>query len=82
MTITLRPDQERIFTQALSTGAYQNPDEVIQRALEMLNGQDQWLLENRAAVDAKIRRGLEQLDRGEGIPENELDLYLARLKAQ
>jgi predicted transcriptional regulator len=34
------------------------------------------------SVDAKIRRGLEQLERGEGIPEDELDAYLARLKAQ
>ncbi len=40
-----------------------------------------WLRENRDAVDAKIRRGLEQLDRGEGIAEDELDAYLARRKA-
>ena len=82
MTITLNPDHERMITQALSTGAYQSPDEVIERALEMLNSQEQWLLENRAAIDAKIRRGLEQLDRGEGIPEEELDAHLAKLKAQ
>lgn len=42
---------------------------------------DQWLMENRELVNAKIRRGLEQLERGEGIPEDELDAYLARLKA-
>ena len=28
-----------------------------------------------------IRSGIEELDRGEGIPEDELDAYLARLKA-
>ena len=32
-------------------------------------------------ANAKIRRGIEQLDRGEGIPEDQLDDYLARLKA-
>ena len=37
---------------------------------------------NREIVDAKIRRGLHQLDRGEGIPEDELDACLARLKAR
>ncbi len=52
------------------------------KALEMLHSTDQWLLENRAAIDAKIRRGIEQLDRGEGIPEDALDGYLAKLKAQ
>jgi len=35
----------------------------------------------RSAV-AKIRRGTDQLDRGEGIPEDQLDAYLAKLKAQ
>ena len=82
MTITLLPDQERVITQAMRTGAYQSPDEVVGRALEMLNSQEQWLQENRAAIDAKIRCGIEQLDRGEGISEDELDAHLAKPKAQ
>jgi hypothetical protein len=32
-----------------------------------------WLLENREAINAKVKRGIEQLDRGEGIPEDQLD---------
>jgi hypothetical protein len=43
--------------------------------------QDRWLLENREAISAKIRRGLEQLDRGEGISEGQLSAYLAELRA-
>jgi hypothetical protein len=42
--------------------------------------QDRWLLVNRELNDEKICRGLEQLERGEGMPEDELDGYLARLK--
>ena len=38
--------------------------------------------ESRDAIDAKIRRGIEQLDRGEGISEDQLDAYLAKLKAK
>lgn len=82
MTITLLPEQERLVSDALRSGSYRSAEEVIQRALEMLHAQEQWLLENRAAIDAKIRRGIEQLDRGEGIPEEELDSHLARLKAR
>jgi hypothetical protein len=41
-----------------------------------------WLVENRETINMKIRRGLDQLDRGEGIPEDQLDAYLADLKAQ
>ena len=29
-----------------------------------------------------IATGIEELERGEGIPEDQLDAYLARLKAQ
>ncbi len=43
---------------------------------------DEWLMAHREANDARIRTGIEELERGEGIPEDELDAYLARLKAQ
>jgi predicted transcriptional regulator len=39
-------------------------------------------MENREAIDAKIRRGIAQLDRGETIPEDRLDAYMARQKAK
>jgi predicted transcriptional regulator len=38
--------------------------------------------QNRETNNAKIRRGIEQLDRGEGIPEDQLDAYLAKLKTK
>jgi hypothetical protein len=38
--------------------------------------------ENQNTVKTKIQRGLDQLDRGEGIPEDQLDFYLAELKAR
>jgi antitoxin ParD1/3/4 len=82
MAITLKPDQEHRIEKALRSGAYQSADEVIDRALEMLGEQDAWLAANRETVDSKIRRGMAELDRGEGIPEDGLDAYLARLKNQ
>jgi len=57
-------------------------EEVLLRLLETQEEQDRWLLENQEANNAKIRRGIEQLDRGEGIPEDRLDAYLAELKAK
>jgi len=82
MTIHLKPDQEHRIAEAVRSGAYQGPDEVIDRALEVLHAHDQWLTANAQAIDRKIRRGIEELDRGEGIPEDELDAHLERLKAQ
>jgi len=81
MTIQLKPEQEHRIAEAVRSGAYQNPDEVIDRALEVLHERDEWLLANRQAVDAKIRRGIEELDRGEGIPEDKLVAHLKALKA-
>ena len=82
MTIQLKPEQESRIAEALRSGAYQSPDEVIERALEVLHERDEWLMANRQTVDAKIRRGIEELNRGEGIPEDKLNELLARLKAQ
>jgi hypothetical protein len=55
---------------------------VIDRALEVLHEQDEWLMANRETHETKIRTGIEELERGEGIAEDQLDAYLARLKAQ
>lgn len=44
--------------------------------------QDRWLLENRESINTKIRRGIDELDRGEGIPDDQLDAHLAKLKSQ
>jgi hypothetical protein len=73
--------QARIQRQLQATGAG-SVEEVLLRLLETQEEQDRWLLENRQANNAKIRRGIEQLDRGEGIPEDRLDAYLAELKAK
>jgi predicted transcriptional regulator len=57
-------------------------EELLARLLETQEEQDRWLLENREWIDAKIRRGTAQLDRGEGIPEDQLDAHLKALKAK
>jgi len=73
--------EARIQRQIQATGSRSVEDALI-RLLETQEEQDRWLLENRAVIDAKIRRGIGQLDRGEGIPEDRLDAYLANLKTQ
>ena len=40
--------------------------------------QDESLLESEKVVDAKIRRGLAELDRGEGVLDDELDKHPQR----
>jgi predicted transcriptional regulator len=71
----------RLQKQLKSTGS-QSVEEVLHHLLETQEEQDRWLLENREAINAQIRRGIEQLDRGEGIPDNKLEAHLTKLKAK
>lgn len=73
--------EARIQKQMQATGAA-SAEEALLRLLETQEEQDRWLLENQNAINAKIKRGIDQLDRGEGIPEDQLDAYIANLKAQ
>lgn len=83
MNIEIRDSalQARIQKQLELTGSG-SVEELLGRLLETQEEQDRWLLENRAAIDAKIRHGIGQLDRGEGIPEERLDAHLKSLKAK
>jgi predicted transcriptional regulator len=83
MNIEIRDEAlaARIQRQIQATGS-SSIEEFLLRLLETQEEQDRWLLENREANNAKIRRGIDQLDRGEGIPDDQLDAYLAKLKAR
>ena len=73
--------EARIQKQLQVTGSG-SVEEVLLPLLEIQEERDRWLLENRETINAKTRRGIDQLDRGEGIPEDELDAHLAKLKNQ
>jgi hypothetical protein len=71
--------EARLRKQLQATGSG-SVEEVLLHLLETQEEQDRWLLDNRDMINAKIQRGIEQLERGEGIPEDQLDAYLAKLK--
>jgi post-segregation antitoxin (ccd killing protein) len=83
MNIEIRDSalQARIQKQLELTGSG-SVEELLARLLETQEEQDRWLHENREAINGKIRRGIAQLDRGEGIPEDQLDARLKALKAK
>jgi len=73
--------EARIQKQLQATGSA-SVEEVLLRLLETQEEQDRWLSENQETINAKIRRGIYQLDRSQGIPEDQLDAHLADLKAK
>src|SRR5712691_10839642 len=81
MTIEIRDAalEARLKKQLQSTGS-RSVEEVLLHLLETQEEQDRWLSEKREAINAQIRRGIEQLDRGEGIPDYQLQAHLKELR--
>jgi antitoxin ParD1/3/4 len=80
MNISLTPELERMVDERVKTGRYATASEVIREGLRLLEEQEQLKLQRLAAVRQKIDRGLEQLDKGQGIPGSEARVRLRRSK--
>ena len=64
MAMQIPADIEARIQQKLAEGFFSDADEVIREAMRLLDQQDR----QREEFRAKFRSGLDQLDRGEGIP--------------
>ncbi len=64
----------------LETSGSKSVEELLLRLIDSQEEHDKWLVENREFIRGKIERGIAQLDRGEGISEDQLDRYLAEWK--
>jgi Arc/MetJ-type ribon-helix-helix transcriptional regulator len=68
MAIELKPEHQKVIDSAIRSGAYHDPDEVLDQAFEIIRVQlssEDWLTEQREAVAAKIALGFAQAERGE-----------------
>ncbi len=78
MNISLTPGLEKLVNDKLQSGLYASASEVIREALRLLQERDELKRQELETVRAKIRRGVEQPDRGEGIPAS---VAVARMRA-
>jgi antitoxin ParD1/3/4 len=67
MTIHLKPEIERLIQQDVERGPYETADEFVERAVQLLHEQEEWLSENRVDMAAKIAEGYASAHRGELI---------------
>jgi len=65
MTVDLKPEIEAIIQKQLRSGAYSKPEEVIERALEFLVAEEDWLAANRAEIAAQVEEGWDETQKGE-----------------
>ncbi|MEH2293297.1 type II toxin-antitoxin system ParD family antitoxin [Nostoc sp.] len=67
MNITLKPEVEQFIQAQIASGRFANAEEVISKALKLLEERDkeyqEWVEETRQKVDVAIA----ELERGEGL---------------
>jgi antitoxin ParD1/3/4 len=63
MSVTLSPRAEALIREKVAAGPYRSADEVIEAALDALDER-----ERLAQLRAMLQVGIDQLDRGEGMP--------------
>ena len=67
MQLNVPPDLETLINKRLSSGAYTNAEDVLRRALEAQDAEENWTDEERRALSAHIEEGYRQAERGELI---------------
>jgi antitoxin ParD1/3/4 len=72
MTLHLKPELEAIVQGDVDRGPYQSADEFVERAIQMLHEQEDWLARNRAEIAEQIEHGFAQAERGELIDGDEV----------
>ena len=79
MHVLLPPELEKLVTAQVQSGRYTSAAEVIREALRLLEERDQRCDRRLQELRHKIAEGLAQLDRGEGIPGEQV---FAELEAE
>jgi antitoxin ParD1/3/4 len=68
MNISLTPQLEAFVQEKVASGLYSSASEVVRDALRMLEEQDRVKATKLEMLRREIQKGIDELDRGEGIP--------------
>ena len=79
MQLTLKPEVEALLQQELSTGRFQDPNDVIETALHALSDRRFLTLND---LDDFIQEGIDSADRGELYTEDEARAYIAAARTK
>ncbi len=85
MSLVLSPATEARIQAELATGRYAAPDELLNRALDLLEAEtepDDWLSANKDAVRAMLDESLAAEARGESYSMEEAEAILASRRAE
>jgi putative addiction module CopG family antidote len=80
MTVELKPETEALIQKRLQSGAFSSAEEVIERALEFLSAEEDWLADNRYQIAAQIQEGWDEAQRGEWTGGENVRAEMQRFK--
>jgi len=72
MDISLTPELEQLIQDKVKSGRYLSASEVLREGLRLLDERDRLDEPSLAELKEKIREGIEELERGEGIDGEEV----------
>ncbi len=67
MQLNVPPDLETLINKRLASGGYESVEDVLRRALEAQDAEENWSEEERRALAAHLEEGYQQAERGELI---------------
>jgi hypothetical protein len=79
MELTITPKVEALLQREMSTGRFEDPNDLIETALLVLADSTPYDLE---ALNAKIQEGLDDIERGDVFTEDEARAYIAEMRAK
>lgn len=83
MNVSLTPELERRIAERIDSGLYASASEVVREGLRLLFEAEEMRERRLGQLRADVERGLDQLDRGEGLPGEQVFAEVAeRLKAR
>jgi antitoxin ParD1/3/4 len=82
LDISLTPELEQFVESRVASGRYQTPSEVVREGLRLLAEQEQARESAVQDLRAKIRRGIEQADRGEFLDGDAVFEEIRQMSAQ
>lgn len=82
MNVSLTPELEKFVARKVESGRYQSASEVIREGLRLLDDHDRLRELQFAEVRNKIQTGIDELNRGEGIPGDQVYAELKQRSAE
>ncbi len=82
MQITLDPETEQRIQRELDRGPYRDPSELFTHALDLLRAEEDWLVQNREAIQGALEESMTAEANGESYSREEVEGMLNQRRAE